>query len=118
MKINYIIVTAVAAGSIFMSGCSVEQTREAKIPDIDVSADAGQLPKYEVTKTQDGEMPTVDVDSKGGQLPAFDIDVADVDVSAEKKTVDVPKPIVVVEEESVEVPDVDVEMPDHKKETE
>lgn len=117
MKLNQIIVTAVAAGAIFLSGCSVEQTREARVPDIDVSADSGQMPNYEVTKTQDGKMPTVDVDAKGGQMPAYDIDVAEVEVSSEEKTVEVPKPVVVVEDETVEVPEVDVDMPDEDKNT-
>ena len=41
-----------------LAGCKVEQTEEGKLPDVEVTADGGQLPKYEV------ETPEVDVDTK------------------------------------------------------
>lgn len=113
MRLKQTIIAGMAA-AVLLSGCSVQQTKEGKLPDVDVSADAGNLPEYEVTKTKDGKMPTVDVDAKGGQMPEFDVDPVEVEVGTEKKDVTVPKPVVVVEEEQVEVPDVDVKMPDEK----
>lgn len=45
-----------------------------------------------VKQTQEGEMPDVDVEAKGGQVPKYDVDAADVDVKAgtEKREVTVP----------------------------
>ena len=48
-----------------LGACSVDQTEEAELPDVDVSAD-------------------------GGNMPEFDVDTADVDVGSEEVTVDVP----------------------------
>ncbi len=89
--------TLIAASSFALASCDVDQTEELKVPDVDVDADAGELPEVEVTK--EGEMPSVDVDAKGGNLPEFDVDTADVDVEMKEKKVTVP------------VPDVDVDMP-------
>lgn len=115
MKIIRLITGGALALALFAGGCAVDQTKEAKAPDVDVQASSGQVPKYDVVKTQDGKMPSVDVDVKGGQLPKYDVETADVDVGTETKTVDVPKAKVVVEKETVKVPDIDVKMPDEKK---
>ncbi|GHA75752.1 hypothetical protein [Cognatilysobacter bugurensis] len=66
-----------------------------------------------VEKTQDGELPDVDVNAQGGELPAYDVETADVDVGTEPATVSVPDVDVDVgsEQKTVEVPDVDVNMP-------
>lgn len=117
MNIRKKLIIAAMAGLLAFTGCSVDQTKEAKLPDVDVSAESGNLPKYEVTKTEDGKMPNVDVQAEGGQMPEVDVDTADVDVSTEKETVKVPKAKVVVEEETVEVPDVDVTMPNENKDS-
>lgn len=114
MSLGKMIITAGIAATLALSGCSVEQTKQAELPDVDVKADAGNVPEYKVVKTEEGKMPTAEVDAKGGQMPEFDVDTADVEVSTEKKNVKVPKPAVVVEEETVEVPDVDVKMPGDK----
>ncbi len=97
-------------------GCDIDQTKEARLPDVDVDADAGNLPEYEIKKTEEGRLPSVDVDVSGGQLPEYDVEMADVDVGTTTETVKVPKVKVVVEEEEVEVPYVDVDMPDDKAE--
>ena len=110
-----LLVTTAALAAVLATGCSVEQTKEAKLPDVDVQADSGNMPEYKVVKTEDGKMPSMDVDAKGGQMPSYDVETADVEVSTEKETVKVPKAKVVVEEETVEVPDVDVTMPGDKK---
>lgn len=74
---------AAAAFALGLSGCDVEQTREAKLPDVDV---------------------------EGGQAPAYDVDAPDVDVGTEERTVTVPDADVDVDQEkrTVTVPDVDV----------
>ena len=73
--------------------CDVEQTKKAKLPDVDIDVDAGQMPK-------------------------FDVDWADIDVSTKTETVKVPTLKVVMEEVEVEVPYVDVDMPDAGKKEE
>lgn len=88
MTIKTLLPTGLAAFLLVSAGCEVEKTEEGALPDVDVSADAGQLPKYEVEKTQEGRMPDVDVDVEGGNLPEYDVDAPDVDV--ERKTVEVP----------------------------
>ena len=74
-------ILAAAAVALTMSGCDVDQTREAKLPDVDV---------------------------EGGQAPAYDVDAPDVDVNTEEKTVTVPDVDVNKEERTVTVPDIDV----------
>ena len=104
-----------AAGLI--AGCNIEQTEEARLPDVDVSLeDRGQLPRYDVDveQTQEGRLPDVDVDVRGGQLPEFDVDAPDIDVGTREAEVDVPDIDVDVdtERETVTVPDVDVQVPE------
>ena len=99
MKKFTIMITTTALAVALASGCSVKQTEEARLPDVEVQADSGKIPKYEVKKTQEGKMPSVNVDMKdGGNLPKYDVETATVEVSTEKETVKVPKPKVVVEE--------------------
>jgi hypothetical protein len=73
-----------------------------------------------------GKLPEVEVSE--GRAPKVDVDVADVDITSEKKRVDVPVvgteertvrvPVVGTEERTVEVPDVDITMPGEKKQAE
>lgn len=51
--------------TVFVTGCRVRQTEEGELPDVDVSAE-------------------------GGKVPEYDVDAADVDVNAEKREVTVP----------------------------
>lgn len=106
----------VAASTIFVAGCEVEQTREGELPDVDVRADAGKLPKYDIVKEQDGRMPDVDVDVHGGQLPKYDIDGPSVSVGKKKIDVNVPDVDfdvdVRAEEKSFSVPTIDVDLPE------
>ena len=48
------------------------------------------LTACEVDKTQEGELPDVDVAAEGGEMPAYDVETADVDVSTETVPVAVP----------------------------
>lgn len=67
----------------------------------------------EVNKKKEGELPDLDVDvtADAGELPEYDINWADVDVGTTTKTVEVPKLVVVMEEEEVEIPYLDIDMP-------
>lgn len=81
---------AVALGSVLsLSACNVEKTQEGELPEVDVSAESGQLPEYEV------ETADVDVTTKQATVEVPDVDV---DVSTKETT--------------VPVPDVDVKMPE------
>lgn len=43
-----------------------------------------------VRQTEEGELPDVDVSAEGGKIPEYDVDAADVDVKTEKREVTVP----------------------------
>lgn len=68
----------IAAGAFYF--IDIDQTREARLPDVDVSV-------------------------KGGQAPEFDVKTGEVEVGTTEKEVLVPK--VVMEKETVTVPTVD-----------
>ena len=108
---NLILASTIAL-AVAATGCDVEQTREGEMPEVDVSAEAGQLPEYEVVQTQEGEMPDVDMTTESGTMPQYSVDWMDVDVGMTEETVTVPKVRVVMEEEVVSVPVIDVTMPD------
>ncbi len=93
---NLATVTAPAA-LLLLAGCDVDVEDKGKLPDVDVNAQSGQLPEYEVKKTQEGRMPDVDVDVKEGRMP--DVDVRGPDIDVTKDTVEVP------------VPNVDIDLP-------
>jgi outer membrane murein-binding lipoprotein Lpp len=82
---------AVAVAVLALSGCEVDKTKSGELPsvDVDVSADAGRLPEY-------------------------DVDWASVDIGTTTETITVPKVVVVMEEEEVEVPYMDLNMPDEQ----
>ena len=84
---NLIILFVITAAITFVS-CDIDQTKEGKLPEIDV-----------------------DVDTKAGVLPEFEVNWADVDVGTRTQTIKIPKVVVVMEEEEVEVPYLDVDMP-------
>lgn len=67
MKRSISFVLLIALLAVSATGCRVKQTEEGKLPDVDVSAE-------------------------GGKVPEYDVDAADVDVSAttEKREVTVP----------------------------
>ena len=53
------------------AACDVDQTKEAKLPEVEVNASEGQMPEFDVdaptvnvgTETKTIEVPTVDVDA-------------------------------------------------------
>ena len=83
---NIIFFSALLIPIFFLTNCDIDQTREAEMPDVDVSIEEGQL-------------------------PAWDVKWADVNVGTTTKTVNVPKVRVIMEEEEVAVPFIDVDMP-------
>lgn len=111
-SIKYYFIVPILILSLGFFACNVEKEEEGELPDIDVEADTGNLPEYEVKKTEEGELPSMDVDYEEGKLPEYDFDFADVDVGMTKKTVKVPKLVVVMEEHEVSVPYIDIKMPD------
>ena len=56
-------VVAAVAAAFALSACDVEQTREAELPEVDVS---------------------------GGQMPAYDVDTADIEIGTGERTIEVP----------------------------
>ncbi|ALM21739.1 hypothetical protein AAT17_11095 [Nonlabens sp. MIC269] len=78
---------------------------------------ASILTSCDVKKTEKGSLPEVDVDveAEAGNLPEYEVNWADVDLTTETRMVEVPKVVVVMEEEEVEVPVIDVEMPGEDK---
>ncbi len=86
MKMNKIGISLFLA--VLMMSCNVNQKKEAELPEVDV-----------------------DVSAEEGQLPTYDVNWADVNVGTTTKTMEIPKVVVVMEEEEVEVPYIDVDMP-------
>lgn len=77
----------VALGSVLtLSACNVEKTQEGEMPDVDVSAEGGQLPAYDV------ETPDVDVNTKQAEMTVPDVDVNSKDVTVPVPDVDVTLP--------------------------
>lgn len=76
------------------------------------------LTSCNVKKEDSGEMPDVDVNvtADAGELPEYEVNWADVDVTTTTRTVEIPKLVVVMEEEEVEVPVIDVDVPGEKEE--
>ncbi len=60
---KFVSATILAAATLGLSACDVEQTEE-------------------------GEMP--EIEAKGGNMPEYDVDTADVEVGTETETVEVP----------------------------
>lgn len=77
----------------------------------------GLITSCNVKKEEKGELPDLDVDvsADAGELPEYEVNWADIDVGTTTKTVEIPKVIVVMEEEEVEVPFIDVDMPGEEK---
>ena len=67
----------------------------------------------DIDQTQEGSMPDVNVSVEGGQLPKFDAEVGKVAVGEKDVTVDVPKVEVTTEKETVSVPTLSVTPPNN-----
>lgn len=70
VRSSAILFTAATAMVLALSGCKVEKTQEGALPDVEVKAEGGQLPKYDVetaevnvgSKTVEVEVPTATVE--------------------------------------------------------
>ena len=67
------------------------------------------LTSCQVEKEQAARLPEVNIEP--GRLPEYDIKGPDVKVGVTKRTITVPKVIVVQEQQTVEVPYIDVDLP-------
>lgn len=69
-----IIIKGLALGAIGLgfAGCDVDQTKEGKLPDVDVnvSGNSGQLPEYDVQ----GPEVNVGTENRTVQVPTLDVD--------------------------------------------
>jgi hypothetical protein len=83
---KFIAASAALALGLGTIGCDVDQTREGELPDVDVTAEPGQMPEYDV----DG--PEIDISSKEKQVTVPDVDIS-------------------TKEADVTVPDVDIDLP-------
>lgn len=63
----------------------------------------------DVDQTQEAKLPDVNVDVEGGQLPSYDVQTGSVDVGTEKKTIKVPEVDVNMVEKEITVPSIDVD---------
>ena len=61
-----------------------------------------------VNQTREAELPNVDVTAEGGQTPAFDVDSKEVVVGTTETNVSVPEVDVKTEEQTVDVPAIGV----------
>jgi hypothetical protein len=77
LAIAVIALLAIAAGAVYM--VDVEETQEARIPDVNITTEGGQMPKY------DARVGDVEVREEQAEVT-----VPDVDVNMEEQTVDVP----------------------------
>lgn len=61
---------ALSAACLAFAGCDVDQTKEGKLPDVDVNTSGGQLPEYNVTTPE----VTVGTENRTVEVPTVDID--------------------------------------------
>lgn len=61
------------------------------------------LAACDVEQTEEGDLPEIDIDAQGGNMPEYDVDTADVEIGTEERTVDVPT--IDVEEADASQPD-------------
>ncbi|QUJ77502.1 hypothetical protein KDD17_05795 [Sulfitobacter albidus] len=65
----------------------------------------------EFEQTEEGALPDVNISAEGGNLPEYDAEVGDVDLTSEEVTVETPDVDVTMEESTVTVPGIDVTPP-------
>lgn len=66
------------------------------------------LTACEVRQTKEAESPDVDVSANGGQLPEFDVDAKEVVAGTKEENVSVPDVNIKTKESTVEVPKIEV----------
>ena len=63
------ITALLGASCLAFTGCDVDQTKEAKMPQVDVNVSGGQLPEYNVQ----GPSVEVGTENKTIQVPTVDV---------------------------------------------
>ena len=95
-------VIALGAAGLYL--VDVDQTKEARFPDVDVTMTEGQMPAYDV------DVADVSVDSE-----TVDVSIPALDVETETKTIEVDVPVdadAYMTDETVSVPTLNIERPD------
>ncbi|MEW9918665.1 hypothetical protein AB2B41_03565 [Marimonas sp. MJW-29] len=67
----------------------------------------------DIDQTQEARLPDVDVSVEGGQMPEFNAEVGSVEMTEEEVTVEVPDVEITMEEETVTVPGISVTPPNN-----
>lgn len=66
---------AIGCAVVMLSGCDVEQTEEGELPEVEIEAEEGNMPEYDVD-TADVEVTT---EERTVEVPEVEIDPADAD---------------------------------------
>lgn len=101
IAVGAVAIAAIAAAGLYL--VDVDQTQEARLPNVDVQVSEGQMPRF------DAEVADVNLATK-----EVEVDVPKMDVETETKTIEVEVPVDInadVETETVTVPTVDIERP-------
>ncbi|WP_189495032.1 hypothetical protein [Algimonas arctica] len=106
LKATTIIIGAVAIAGVLVAGLylvDLDQTQEARLPDVDVQVSEGQMPKFDV------DVADVSVGSR-----EVDVEVPTVGVETKTKTIEIEVPVDVdagTSTETVKVPTIDIDRP-------
>ncbi len=97
-----VIIAALGAAGLYM--IDLDQTKEARLPEVDITVTEGQMPAFDV------EVAGVTVGTE-----EVEVDVPTIDVKTETKTIQVEVPVdvdVKTTTETVDVPTLSIERPD------
>ena len=95
VKTSVVVIGAVAAAVVIAAGVymiDIDQTQEARLPDVDVSVEPGALPEFEA-------------------------EVGSIALTSEEVTVDVPEVEVTMEEKTITVPGLEITAPEDAEAT-
>lgn len=104
LKATTIIIGAVAIAGVIVAGLylvDLDQTQEARLPDVDVQVSEGQMPKF-------------DVDVADVKVGSREVEVEVPTVGVETKTIEIEVPVDVdggTTTETVSVPTIDIDKP-------
>ena len=102
IALGAVAIAAIGAAGLYL--VDLDQTKEARLPTVDVKVTEGQMPAYDV------DVADVDISTK-----EVEVDVPTMDVKTETKTIEVEVPVDVTTgstTETVEVPTINIERPD------
>ncbi len=80
-----------------------------------VAAIAAGIYMIDVDQTEEARLPDVELNVEGGNLPKYDAEVGSVEVTEEEATVEVPDVDVTMEETTVTVPGISVTPPEEEQ---